>query len=147
MNEASYYSMLAHDIESKIGGKITKLADKSTLGLPDSIHVKDSIVTWIETKIGIGAEIISSLIYTRPWNVVKKDLRQFEVCKRMSKHSLVLYAIYYPIARVSAIVTINQLEALRSNPDGFFVHKDYVKLGRGLEQIRMLMNHNREEIY
>src|ERR1035437_3965761 len=104
MNEASYYSMLAHDIESKIGGKITKLADKSTLGLPDSIHVKDGIVTWIETKIGTGAEIISSLIYTQPWNEAKKDLRQFEVCNRMSKHSLVLYAVYYPMIRASAII-------------------------------------------
>lgn len=146
MKEATYTAALARDIEKEIGGKIIKISDRSTLGLPDLMHIKDGIITYIETKIGSGAEIINEIVYTQPWKSVLKDLRQFEVCKSISKHALVLYSIYYPEIKTTAIISIEMLESFRKRPGGHFINQNYVITGRGIPQLKWIMESNRKEI-
>lgn len=134
--------MLSSDIEKRIGGKMIKIADKATLGLPDSVHVKNGICTWIETKIGSGEEIINGSVYAQPWKCAEKDLRQFEVCKSISKHSLVLYSIYYPSTKISAVLDIRLMEIFRDNPNRFLTDSLYIRGSRGVDQILMFMEEN-----
>lgn len=146
MKEASYYSELSDDVVRRVGGKMIKISDRSTLGLPDSMHVVNGIVTYVETKIGEGVQEINGFDYVQPWKFVKKDMRQYEVCRSISKHALVLYAVYYPSERISCVMKISDIEPLRHNPEAWVCNPDFIKFGRGSDQIIQLMEQNKREI-
>lgn len=150
MKEASYLSSLSTDIEKEIGGKVIKISDRSTLGLPDSMHVVDGIVTYIESKIGEDHDTVDGIDYVQPWKSVKKDIRQYEVCREISRHALVVYAIYWPELRKSAIIPMEQLAQFRPSPDGelpWLCNKNILMPGRGLDQLKRLMFSHRKNIH
>jgi hypothetical protein len=134
MKESTFGAMLAFKIKKEIGGVVIKISDKVMLGLPDNMHIKYSFVTFYETKIGDKGTEQSCY----PWESVN-DIRQFEVCKRMSRNAIVLYVIYYPDVKMTAVLNVLQLAEFQVGK-----HKDplpllkgpcYVK-GHGVEVIR-----------
>lgn len=108
MRESNYGAQLKGKIEKQLGGKVAKLADRANLGRPDSLWIRNGIGVFIETKIGTHYE--EDFCY--PWKEIN-DLRQFEVCRQFSRHSLVLYAIYYPKVKKTAILEVNFLATFR----------------------------------
>jgi hypothetical protein len=152
VKEAMFFQILKNKIQKEIGGKVVKVSDKSSLGIPDSYHLRDSIVTFMETKIGSSFEKEDDgKIFLQPWKIIKKDLRQYEVCKSFSHYALVLYVIYYPEGGFSAVLTIDQIEVLRPKTEldsiPWTAHLSIIQPGHGLSQIKRLMTINREEIY
>ena len=150
MKEASYLSSISSDIEKQIGGKVIKISDRSTLGLPDSMHIRDGIVTYIETKIDEHFEIYGGIIHVQPWKAVKKDLRQFEICRSISRHSLVVYMIYYPAIKRTAVLSVDLLVQFRPSSDDedlkyLSLPKHLVK-GKGVQRLSEIMGSNRKEI-
>jgi hypothetical protein len=152
MKESSYLSALSLDIEKQIGGKVIKTSDRSTLGLPDSTHILDGIVTYIEAKIGDKVEFdLDGVPYVQPWRTVKKDLRQYEVCKSMAKHASVVYAIYYPEIKKSAIITVEVLAQFRpvegETTLPYLCSEEVLCSGRGIKQLKQVMARHRKEVY
>jgi len=152
MKEAPYTSSLSRDIEIDVGGKVIKISDRSTLGLPDSMHLLDGIVTYIETKIEENYTLGSdNVIYVQPWRSVKKDIRQYEVCRSIAKHSCVVYAIYYPIIKMSCVIPVEVLAQFRPQPGESFMPylcgEEYLRKGRGLSQLKEIMDQNRGYVY
>lgn len=151
MKEYPYTAELTREIESEIGGKVVKISDRSTLGLPDSMHIQDGIVTYIESKISTRYVEAEDGIYVQPWASVKKDIRQYEVCRSMSRHALVVYAIYWPKIKMSAILPMDILAKFRPlNEDsepGWLCHPNYLAKGKGLDQLKRIMQKNRENVY
>jgi len=145
MKESYFVSKLSIDLERDVGGRVYKISDKSTLGLPDSMHLKDGIITFIETKISYDQECVDNVIYVAPWKSVKKDIRQFEVCKEISKNALVLYCIHYPQVNRTAVLSIPLVEQFRGL-DRWLNTQMYLRPGNGLEQIKMFMIENKEKI-
>lgn len=147
MKESSYNSTLSRKIEKEIGGQVVKTSDRSTLGRPDSMHVKDGIVSFFEVKVATEYTISEDKIYVQPWNHIN-DIRQYEVCKRTSQHALVFYAIYWPIITVSAILTIEELEGIRTEGEELWVCTSPVLLvGHGLERIKTIMSRNERKVH
>lgn len=140
MKEASYNSTLASKLEKEVGGQVIKLSDKATLGLPDSMHVMDGIVTFIECKLGRDSNQ-----YVHPWKSIN-DLRQYETCKRLSKNALVLYAIYYPKTKMSAVLSIADLEILRPHKECAIFKGDGLVNGHGVDLIFRKITDWREQI-
>ena len=152
MNEATYLASLSSDIEKSIGGKVVKISDRSTLGLPDSGHVRDGIVIYIEAKIGDGVLKDSDGVpYVQPWKAIKKDLRQFEVCRSLSQHCCVLYVIYYPEIKRTAVLTIEQCLVFRPKENEttlpYLSNEEVLVHGKGTKRVIKIMNANRREIY
>jgi hypothetical protein len=149
MKEAPYTSSLSNTLEKLTKGKVLKISDRSTLGLPDCSHIKDSIVTYIETKVEDRFEKLAGEFYVQPWLTIKKDLRQFEVCKEISKKALVLYAIYYPKIKHSCILGFDEIAQLRETEDGFvpYLNPKLLIFGHGAEDIVYRMKLRKEELY
>src|SRR6185312_5032005 len=105
MKESSYYGTMKSKLIKEIGGKIIKIADRATLGIPDSMHVGLGIVSYIETKI-YNIHNQDSIV---PWEVIKKDIRQYEMCKEIRKYALVLYVIYCPNIKMTAVLDVNTI--------------------------------------
>lgn len=142
MKESGYGAQLARKIEVQLGGKVVKLADRSSLGRPDNLWLKNGIATFIETKIGSHHD--DDCCY--PWKEIN-DLRQFEVCRNFSRHSLVIYAIYYPNMKKSAILEVNFLATYRvgigGGPKPYHTWTD----GHGIETINELAQEDRRYRY
>lgn len=149
MLESTYLATFSSELEIAEGGRVYKIADKATLGLPDSFHVRNSIITYFEAKIASEYELIDGNYFVKPWKRIREDLRQFEVCRSMSRFALVVYCIYWPDIRMSAILTIDQISQLRTalNEDLKCLHPMWLEPGHGVKRIRQLMDKNREEIY
>jgi hypothetical protein len=151
MLESTFGGALSSDIERKMGGKIFKISDRSTLGLPDYIHLLTGIATYIETKIGDEYTLAEGFHYIQPWKIIKKDIRQYEVCKLISRHTLVLYAIYYPEIRKTAILTMDNVEQLRpDNPLAkipWLNSADILQVGYGSNRVVQLMINHRKEVH
>jgi len=145
MKESYYLSKLSGDLEKDLHCKIYKISDRSTLGLPDSMILKDGIVTFIETKVAYDEDYLDKVLYVAPWKTVKKDIRQFEVCKEMSKNALVLYCIHYPQVNHTTVLTMNMVEQFRGL-DKWLNNPMYLRPGNGLEQIKMFMIENKEKM-
>ena len=138
MKESSYGSQLKAKLVTEVGGLMWKISDRSTLGLPDNIHVNKGFATFIETK-----EFSTSGTITNPFDYID-DLRQFEVCRRIGKVSLVLYAMYFSEQRKTLIMSPDELQAYRvkaTNLPEF--QKVYVVRGHGVDIIKLRM----EEYY
>lgn len=142
MKEASYGATLKAKLVSQ-GGICVKIADSSTLGLPDSWYANEGMVTFIETKIGEKHEIRPDGFLVRPWLCVN-DMGQFEHCKRISKHALVLYAAYYPEIRWSWVLSIKHLEEFRSGC-GIIEGPFFVK-GHGVEVVQSYIKDYRRNL-
>jgi hypothetical protein len=155
VKEAPYNSSLASAIEKEIGGKIIKISDRATLGLPDSWHIKDGVLTCIEAKIDDHYETdLDGEIFVQPWRVIKKQsdgLRQYEVCKSIARHCSVVYAIYYPKVRMSAILPIEIFDQFRPNEGEktlpYLTNEAYLAHGKGIRQLKAIMASNRKEVY
>jgi hypothetical protein len=151
MLESAYGSQLAEDIEKNIGGKVQKVHDNVMLGLPDYSHILNSVVTYIETKIGEQYEIVDGVTFVQPWKIVKKDIRQYEVCRAISKHALVVYAFYWPELKKSLILRMDQLSQLRPKPGNdeipWLSNPQLLMVGRGITQLQRLMTKNRKDTY
>jgi hypothetical protein len=151
MLESTFGGALMSDIERKMGGKAFKISDRSTLGLPDYIHLFTGIGTYIETKIGTEYTLSEGFHYIQPWKVIKKDIRQYEVCKLISKNTLVLYAIYYPEIRKTAILTLDNIQQLRpDNPLAsipWLNSADILQVGYGSNRVIQLMINHRKEVH
>lgn len=106
MKESSYYGTMRTKLVHEIGGKVIKISDKATLGLPDSMHIGEGVVSYIETKI----HDLKDQNYFIPWSVIKKYVRQFEMCKEIRKHALVLYVIYCPYVKMTAVLDVKTIE-------------------------------------
>lgn len=151
MKEAAYLSQFSNDIEKKLGGKVIKISDKSTLGLPDSMWLSLGIAVFIESKIENHVEIDrEGRVYVQPWRSIKKDIRQYEVCKSIAQHSCVVFAIYYPSVKMSAILPvemINQFKMLLRDNYAYLCDDKYLQKGRGLEQFKRIVDEHRKEVH
>jgi hypothetical protein len=114
MKENVFGPQLVDKVRHEMGGEVIKIADRSTFGLPDYMHVNDDIVTFIETKIGEPkfVQTFANGIACAPWSVVN-DLRQYEVCRRLARCAIVLYVIYWPHVRMSAVIDVDLFEQYR----------------------------------
>jgi hypothetical protein len=139
MRESTYNSILANKIEKEIGGRVIKLSDRSTLGLPDSIHILRGGVTFIEVKVCKTQTCKEGKVFVSPWNCIK-DLRQYEMCRSLSRYALMLYAIYWPRTKMTAVLSIDALEALRPselNPRGLdLMVGSCLREGHGIDMIK-----------
>jgi hypothetical protein len=135
MKESSYWGSLRQKLVEEVGGKCIKIADVATLGLPDSIHIHTGIATFIETKIGD-----EKATPVHPWFILKHDVRQFEVCKRIALNALVLYVIYYPEIRMTAVFQPAHLEPILDTGPSLV-------RGHGISAIKKEMEQYRRMIY
>jgi hypothetical protein len=151
MNEAAYVSTISSKIEEELGGKIFKLADRATLGLPDSFHIFKGLTTFLEFKISTFYATKPTHQQVYPWRTIKKDLRQFEVCRQMSKHTLVLYMIYYFEIKYTAVLSINEILALKPAdeyaPIPWTAEKSSVRFGHGIPQLKEKLESYRKGLY
>lgn len=151
MKEAAYLSQFSNDIEKELGGKVIKTADKSTLGLPDSGWIKDGIIVYIEAKIDTQTECDSEgKIYVQPWRAIEKDIRQYEVCRSIAKHACVVFAIYYPSVKMSAILPVETLTQFKPSSSGklpYLCDDRFLSKGRGLRQIKRIVDEHRKEVH
>lgn len=147
MKEFSYNSILTGKLLAENGGRVIKIADKATLGLPDSLYVKDSIATFIECKMGHTSSLIlrDGKVHVRLWDCIN-DRRQFEVCRLLSKNATVLYCIYWSRACISAVVPLEILELFRDNRNLLREGK-YLALGHGSERVIRIIEERRKRLY
>ena len=153
MKESPHNSKLSDEIEQKIGGKVIKISDKVTLGLPDSLHYADSLVTFYEVKIGARNYVRDGVDFNlecEPWRSVN-DRRQYETCRNMSKNALVLYVIYYPDYEMTAVIPMDMLERydpVRSKSlHKWLVEGPYFVKGHGVDRIAELIDERRKQVY
>ena len=155
MREASFNSIFAHKLEKEMGGKVIKISDKVTLGLPDSMHLFQGITTFFEVKIGTisSIEVVGDRLYCRPWAMIK-DLRQFEMCKSLGKHATVLYVIYWPNVRMTAVLPVETLELYRPSRDSQIDKKGLLLIkspnfleGHGVDIYKNIWNERRKKLY
>lgn len=139
MKENVYGGALKEKLVKHIGGQVYKISDQATLGLPDYAHVNSGFTTYIECKIGVKFTIVDKRYVVKPWKQIN-DIRQFEVCKRISKEALVLYAMYWPQIRMSVVISLDEL--LSYKPDLEMMEGDHLKAGHGIEMIAKY-----EEVY
>jgi hypothetical protein len=147
MRESSYNSSIAGEIEEEIGGRVIKLSDRATLGLPDSLHILDGIVSFIEVKIGDKFYSVDGHLEVEPWRSID-DLRQYELCRSISKHATVIYMIYYPEIKMTAVLPMKILEyfsprqgtkaSIRLHEDTNFVN------GHGLDALKQILSERRD---
>jgi len=148
MREAYVNSRIADDIEEEIGGRCIKLSDKVSLGLPDTLHIKDGIITFIEFKIGDKHETINNIVSVKPWDSVN-DIRQYEICRSLAKNCLVLYMIYYKEIKMTAILPVEILNLYNpryASPAITLDGNKYLVNGYGIEKLKEMMQENRRKI-
>jgi hypothetical protein len=148
MKETSYGGQLKNKLEKELGGKVLKISDRATLGLPDYSHVKDGIVTYIETKITVSKE--NGFII--PWNVIKKGtdgIRQYETCKSLASNALVLYAIYCSDSKMTAVLLLNYVSSVFAHTEKRLYHEEnyYFTKGHGIDLIKTKILNYRRTIY
>lgn len=141
MKEAAYNSTLASKIEKEIGGKVYKISDQSTLGLPDSIHIMNGFASFIECKIGK----CSQANWVEPLKVIR-DIRQYEVCRQISKNALVLYAIYYPEIRSTAVIPIEIIHDMKNSEEKRLFFGQYLTRGHGIDLIAKFLKGYQENV-
>lgn len=136
MKETSYGGTLKAKLKAELKCYAIKISDNATLGLPDSVFlIRDSKAFFIETKIGkelYGAGLGIACI---PWDSIN-DLRQFEVCQAIGKHALVIYAIYYPVERYTAVFTTDELQNIRPSPKQMIGIGGHLAKGHGIDLIK-----------
>lgn len=112
MKEYDYGATLCEKLEKNYDGIAVKIADKATLGLPDILFVSKGQATFIETKIGKRFSLVDDIIEINPWLCIN-DLRQYEHCRKLSRHAMVLYAIYYPEIKFTVVMSVSILSNYR----------------------------------
>jgi hypothetical protein len=142
MKETAYYGQMKTKLIKQVGGKIIKISDKSTLGLPDSCHIMDGVSTYIETK----KDDIYGVNYIIPWNTVKKYLRQYEVCKDIRKHTLVLYVIYCPNLKMTAVLDVNMIAEKFYRNEEPLLEGSHFTQGHGIDLIAAEIYQHRRKV-
>jgi hypothetical protein len=148
MKETAYGAVLGSKIKREIGGQVFKISDNATLGLPDNMHIRRGLITYIETKIGNMHEDLTYK-FCYPWDSVN-DLRQYEVCKKIRNDALLLWIIYYPSFKYTAVLDIDELDIMRSDKGGpKFVLTEGLNLvkGHGLGAINRYMEMEKKLVY
>lgn len=137
MKETSYGGTLKAKLKTELHCYAIKISDNATLGLPDSVFlIKESKAFFIETKIGkelYGANLGIGCV---PWDSIN-DLRQFEVCRSINNHALVLYAIYFPKERYTAVFNVTELQNIRFSPSTMIGIGDHLAKGHGVDLIKI----------
>ena len=153
MKEASFGGGFARELVEAYGGRVHKISDRSSLGLPDNMYYKTSIVTFYETKIYHlqPQKTESGLWRIEPWAAVN-DLRQYEVCRQMSTHATVAYVIYCPTIRMTAVIDLKFFEMFRKSeknpvPIKYLSEGDNFESGNGVESLIRLINRQREQTF
>jgi hypothetical protein len=154
VREASYNSIFASKIERQIGGRVIKISDKVSLGLPDSVHLMSGIATFFEVKIGIKRNfcVKNDISYCYPWTCIN-DLRQYEVCRSIGKNATVLYIIYWPDIRMTTVLSVGSLAMFRpvtqsDSPNGLqLIEGDNFVKGHGVEVFHQILEKRKREIY
>lgn len=131
MRESSYYGTMRTKLVREVGGKVIKISDKATLGLPDSMHIRNGVVTYIETKIFD----LKNQRFFAPWDVIKKYVRQFEMCREIRKHALVLYVIYCPHVKMTAVLDVNMIKNDFYKNEAILLEGSHFVSGHGIELI------------
>lgn len=140
MRESGYGGTLANKVEKMIGGQVRKIADSASLGLPDNMHIHHGRITFWETKMIEYKDVTKETgkYMVQPWHVVN-DLRQFEICRLMSKHAMVLYAAYCPELQMSWVLEVNMLNDYRR---GSYIEEGmFFKKGHGVDIINYWEEH------
>ena len=148
MRESSYNATLNAELESELGGRSIKLAEKVNLGIPDTLHIYKGFITFIEVKIGEDWRMEGELHVVKPWDSVN-DLRQFEVSRNLSKHCLVMYVIYYPEIQMTAVLPfpiMDYFSPLRGTAASIELYEgsDFVR-GHGIQRIIELIQDKRSK--
>ena len=153
MKEAYYNASFSARIMNLVGGRVIKLSDRVTLGLPDSIHIFGGLSTFFEVKIDESVHAVSMFqdkLSCQPWEAVN-DLRQYEVCRKISQCALVLYVIYYPRAHMTAVIPLHILEHYNRKHDEtclFWLQRGpYINTGHGEDLYQRILNERREYLY
>jgi hypothetical protein len=146
MKEASYNALMSDMLVHNYGGRTIKIFNPTLLGLPDTFHFKDGIASFIEVKMGKEKDVVrqNGKLFCRPWAAVN-DLRQYEVCRVMSYNATVIYMIYYPHIRWTAVIPMPIMEKLRGN----YLLKEgnhFVK-GHGLGVLVQILRVKRRMLY
>lgn len=108
MKENAYGGTLKDKLVKDAGGQVYKISDQATLGLPDYGHIQGGFTTYIECKIGTMHEYTPTGVRIWPRRSIN-DLRQFEVCRRIGKEALVLYAIYFPKIKMTCVLRVEEM--------------------------------------
>ena len=153
MRENYFNATFAGKIEREIGGIVTKISDRSTLGLPDSHHAYAGVVTFFEVKINEAKDAVQlhdGVMSCRPWDAIN-DLRQYEVCKRLSRCATVLYVIYHPAACTTALIPLETLALYNrkrnDNPLIWLPKGPFFTDGYGIEIFNRIRLERRKELY
>lgn len=145
MRESAYNATLAQKLEKEVGGKVLKVSDRATLGLPDSLHLLGGIATYFEVKLDED----STHTFICPWDYVKNDIRQFEVCLNLSKYTQVLFGVYFPKLNMTLVLPIEKVNEFRYTDKRLkkyvYPGPDFVT-GHGVEIILRYMKQRKEEI-
>jgi hypothetical protein len=134
MKEISYGNTLRDKIRKELGGTFIKIADRATLGLPDYFYLNKGFAAIVETK-----QSDDKIWPLDPWDSIN-DLRQYENIKRLSKHVLSIYAIYYWKLKMSAIVTVPDLEMFKSFRPTLLGEGMFITKGHGLNLFKKRWN-------
>ena len=153
MRENYFNANFARKIEKEIGGVVIKTSDRTTLGLPDSYHAYSGVVTFFEVKINEAKnaiQIVDGVPSCKPWDAVN-DLRQYEVCKRLSRCATVLYVIYHPAACTTALIPLDLLALYNrkrnDNSRIWLPMGPYMADGYGIEIFNRIRLEERKELY
>lgn len=144
MRESGYGGTMKSKLQHEVGGQVIKIADKATLGLPDNLHIHRGLTTYIETKIGEEYEDKTDP-FVKPWKLIKKNIRQFEVCKRLGKNALLLFVAYYPEIRATWVLNVRELE-LYEEDITLAMGRDFV-WGHGIDLIARHENEYRQRMF
>lgn len=132
MKENAYGGIMKDKLVKEAGGQIYKISDQATLGLPDYGHIQGGFTTYIECKIGTMFETGPFGFRVYPRRSVN-DIRQFEVCRRIGKEALVLYAIYYPKIKMTCVMTVEMMATYDKEEPLIEGHQ--FRKGHGIEMI------------
>lgn len=144
MRETGYGGTMKQKLQHQVGGQVIKIADKATLGLPDNLHIYRGMTTYIETKIGEDYEDKTDP-FVKPWKLIKKDIRQFEVCKQIGKNALLLFVAYYPEIKATWVLNVKELELYKEDIT-LAMGRDFV-WGHGIDLIARHENEYRQRMF
>jgi len=147
MKEASYNALMTAVLLQAYGGKAIKIFNPTMLGLPDTAHFKDGIISFIEVKMGEPRSVVRNkgILMCRPWDAVN-DRRQFEVCRSLSKFATMVYMIYYSHIRYTAVLPMPIMEIFMDSTSLLKEGNHFVK-GHGIGVLIRILNIRRKLIY
>lgn len=102
MSEATETSNLRRKLTNK-GFYVIKLADKSTLGLPDSLIIKDSKVLFVENKLFERSKMPTEF---KEFSKIPIDNQLMTMVELQKKGAYVLYNFMYKIPESQIMIAV-----------------------------------------